>query len=243
MGKVHGSLARAGKVKSQVCPLISLYGVGTNRQCPKVEKQEKKKQPKGRASEWSYLWLVDWMAMDRKSIEGWMEDRIEYESKRQKRYRESRSPPLSRSKKTVHRNGVVAGQWWNRRDLEAQEVWGRWRVKRNKREFRTSTTNRHNHYSTFSIAPMSTRHKPSVHSATYTIGRSAELTSQGRGHSTTDDSSTLPSHQEESEGCELLFHLSSCSVISLFRHVVLQHRCSRFARTTPPYSGWYLNHA
>ncbi|OCF34460.1 40S ribosomal protein S30 [Kwoniella heveanensis CBS 569] len=34
MGKVHGSLARAGKVKSQ---------------CPKVEKQEKKKQPKGRA--------------------------------------------------------------------------------------------------------------------------------------------------------------------------------------------------
>ncbi|RSH82159.1 hypothetical protein EHS25_006092 [Saitozyma podzolica] len=36
MGKVHGSLARAGKVKQQ---------------CPKVEKQEKKKQPKGRASE------------------------------------------------------------------------------------------------------------------------------------------------------------------------------------------------
>nr|XP_031857917.1 40S ribosomal protein S30-B [Kwoniella shandongensis]KAA5524989.1 40S ribosomal protein S30-B [Kwoniella shandongensis] len=34
MGKVHGSLARAGKVKSQ---------------CPKVEKQEKKKTPKGRA--------------------------------------------------------------------------------------------------------------------------------------------------------------------------------------------------
>ncbi|KAI9633691.1 ribosomal protein S30-domain-containing protein [Dioszegia hungarica] len=34
MGKVHGSLARAGKVKQQ---------------CPKVEKQEKKKQPKGRA--------------------------------------------------------------------------------------------------------------------------------------------------------------------------------------------------
>ncbi len=34
MGKVHGSLARAGKVKSQT---------------PKVEKQEKKKQPKGRA--------------------------------------------------------------------------------------------------------------------------------------------------------------------------------------------------
>lgn len=31
---VHGSLARAGKVKSQ---------------CPKVEKQEKKKTPKGRA--------------------------------------------------------------------------------------------------------------------------------------------------------------------------------------------------
>jgi hypothetical protein len=29
-----------------------------------------------------------------------------------------------------------------------------------------------------------------------------ELTIQGRGHSTTDDSSTLPSHQEESEGCE-----------------------------------------
>ncbi|KAK5199037.1 40S ribosomal protein S30 [Exophiala xenobiotica] len=34
MGKVHGSLARAGKVKSQT---------------PKVEPQEKKKQPKGRA--------------------------------------------------------------------------------------------------------------------------------------------------------------------------------------------------
>ncbi|CAD6949478.1 unnamed protein product [Tilletia laevis] len=34
MGKVHGSLARAGKVKSQ---------------CPKVEKQEKAKRPKGRA--------------------------------------------------------------------------------------------------------------------------------------------------------------------------------------------------
>ncbi|KAK6530866.1 hypothetical protein TWF281_007701 [Arthrobotrys megalospora] len=34
MGKVHGSLARAGKVKSQT---------------PKVEKQEKKKSPKGRA--------------------------------------------------------------------------------------------------------------------------------------------------------------------------------------------------
>ncbi|KAH0831372.1 ribosomal protein S30-domain-containing protein [Lanmaoa asiatica] len=34
MGKVHGSLARAGKVKSQT---------------PKVEKQEKKKTPRGRA--------------------------------------------------------------------------------------------------------------------------------------------------------------------------------------------------
>ena len=34
MGKVHGSLARAGKVKSQ---------------CPKVEKQEKPKTPLGRA--------------------------------------------------------------------------------------------------------------------------------------------------------------------------------------------------
>ncbi|CAD6578190.1 MAG: hypothetical protein TREMPRED_002132 [Tremellales sp. Tagirdzhanova-0007] len=34
MGKVHGSLARAGKVKSQT---------------PKVESQEKKKKPKGRA--------------------------------------------------------------------------------------------------------------------------------------------------------------------------------------------------
>ncbi|KAJ7846365.1 ribosomal protein S30-domain-containing protein [Mycena olivaceomarginata] len=34
MGKVHGSLARAGKVKGQT---------------PKVEKQEKKKTPKGRA--------------------------------------------------------------------------------------------------------------------------------------------------------------------------------------------------
>ncbi|KAF8120023.1 ribosomal protein S30-domain-containing protein [Boletus edulis] len=34
MGKVHGSLARAGKVKAQT---------------PKVEKQEKKKNPRGRA--------------------------------------------------------------------------------------------------------------------------------------------------------------------------------------------------
>lgn len=34
MGKVHGSLARAGKVKSQT---------------PKVEKQDKKKSAKGRA--------------------------------------------------------------------------------------------------------------------------------------------------------------------------------------------------
>ncbi|PWN31138.1 putative 40S ribosomal protein S30 [Jaminaea rosea] len=34
MGKVHGSLARAGKVKSQT---------------PKVEKQEKAKVPRGRA--------------------------------------------------------------------------------------------------------------------------------------------------------------------------------------------------
>ncbi|CAK7241242.1 MAG: 40S ribosomal protein S30 [Sporothrix thermara] len=34
MGKVHGSLARAGKVKSQT---------------PKVEPQEKQKAPKGRA--------------------------------------------------------------------------------------------------------------------------------------------------------------------------------------------------
>jgi small subunit ribosomal protein S30e len=34
MGKVHGSLARAGKVKSQT---------------PKVPPQEKKKQPRGRA--------------------------------------------------------------------------------------------------------------------------------------------------------------------------------------------------
>lgn len=34
MGKVHGSLARAGKVRGQT---------------PKVAKQEKKKQPKGRA--------------------------------------------------------------------------------------------------------------------------------------------------------------------------------------------------
>lgn len=33
-GKVHGSLARAGKVKGQT---------------PKVEKQEKRKQPRGRA--------------------------------------------------------------------------------------------------------------------------------------------------------------------------------------------------
>lgn len=34
MGKIHGSLARAGKVRSQT---------------PKVEKQEGKKKPKGRA--------------------------------------------------------------------------------------------------------------------------------------------------------------------------------------------------
>jgi len=34
MGKIHGSLARAGKVRSQT---------------PKVEKSEKKKLPKGRA--------------------------------------------------------------------------------------------------------------------------------------------------------------------------------------------------
>ena len=34
MGKVHGSLARAGKVRNQT---------------PKVDKQEKKKKPKGRA--------------------------------------------------------------------------------------------------------------------------------------------------------------------------------------------------
>lgn len=34
MGKVHGSLARAGKVRGQT---------------PKVEKQDKKKLPKGRA--------------------------------------------------------------------------------------------------------------------------------------------------------------------------------------------------
>lgn len=34
MGKVHGSLSRAGKVKNQ---------------CPKVDKQEKPKKPKGRA--------------------------------------------------------------------------------------------------------------------------------------------------------------------------------------------------
>ncbi|KAL3776579.1 hypothetical protein HJC23_002028 [Cyclotella cryptica] len=34
MGKVHGSLARAGKVKGQT---------------PKVEAQEKRKQPRGRA--------------------------------------------------------------------------------------------------------------------------------------------------------------------------------------------------
>ena len=34
MGKVHGSLSRAGKVRNQT---------------PKVDKQEKQKQPKGRA--------------------------------------------------------------------------------------------------------------------------------------------------------------------------------------------------
>ena len=35
-GKVHGSLARAGKVRGQ---------------CPKVEKQDKPKKPKGRANQ------------------------------------------------------------------------------------------------------------------------------------------------------------------------------------------------
>ncbi|RMZ86089.1 hypothetical protein DV737_g102, partial [Chaetothyriales sp. CBS 132003] len=42
MGKVHGSLARAGKVKSQTPK------VGNLRPSP-VEPQEKKKTPKGRA--------------------------------------------------------------------------------------------------------------------------------------------------------------------------------------------------
>eukprot|EP00190_Bangiopsis_sp_CCMP1999_P006688 CAMPEP_0198723170 /NCGR_PEP_ID=MMETSP1475-20131203/708_1 /TAXON_ID= ORGANISM="Unidentified sp., Strain CCMP1999" /NCGR_SAMPLE_ID=MMETSP1475 /ASSEMBLY_ACC=CAM_ASM_001111 /LENGTH=61 /DNA_ID=CAMNT_0044484197 /DNA_START=78 /DNA_END=263 /DNA_ORIENTATION=- len=36
MGKVHGSLSRAGKVRGQT---------------PKVEKQEKKKSPRGRAGQ------------------------------------------------------------------------------------------------------------------------------------------------------------------------------------------------
>lgn len=36
MGKVHGSLARAGKVKGQT---------------PKIDKQEKKKQPRGRSGQ------------------------------------------------------------------------------------------------------------------------------------------------------------------------------------------------
>ncbi|KAH9875184.1 ribosomal protein S30A [Plenodomus biglobosus] len=42
MGKVHGSLARAGKVKSQT-PKVSSHSVAV------VEPQEKKKTPKGRA--------------------------------------------------------------------------------------------------------------------------------------------------------------------------------------------------
>ncbi|KAJ4347513.1 40S ribosomal protein S30 [Ascochyta clinopodiicola] len=41
MGKVHGSLARAGKVKSQTRKPTHPY--------PPVEPQEKKKTPKGRA--------------------------------------------------------------------------------------------------------------------------------------------------------------------------------------------------
>jgi len=45
MGKVHGSLARAGKVKGQT---------------PKVEKQEdKKKQPRGRAKNWDVFLLYN----------------------------------------------------------------------------------------------------------------------------------------------------------------------------------------
>jgi hypothetical protein len=49
-----------------------------------------------------------------------------------------------------------------------------------------------------------------VHPATTQSHQSSELTSQGRGLSTTDDSSTLPSHQEESEGCEFS--------VSFFQH-------------------------
>jgi len=120
---------------------------------------------------------------------------------------------------TVYRNGVVVGDSWNRSDKGTHEIErGVWK---NKRAFRTSTINRHNHYIVSPIALVANSPFPIRPSSHTTPGRSAELTKQGRGHSTTDDSSTLPSHQEESEGCELLFHLSSCSVIS-------------FARTTLP---------
>ncbi|KAF2859695.1 ribosomal protein S30 [Piedraia hortae CBS 480.64] len=54
MGKVHGSLARAGKVRSQTPKVRFPLAVrrGDHRSDPKqaaVEKQEKKKVPKGRA--------------------------------------------------------------------------------------------------------------------------------------------------------------------------------------------------
>ncbi|KAG9196991.1 hypothetical protein G6514_002707 [Epicoccum nigrum] len=64
MGKVHGSLARAGKVKSQTPHLSSTLNAYTSKATsshplrtlkdftttlPEVEPQEKKKTPKGRA--------------------------------------------------------------------------------------------------------------------------------------------------------------------------------------------------
>ncbi|KAJ4369061.1 40S ribosomal protein S30 [Neocucurbitaria cava] len=53
MGKVHGSLARAGKVKSQT-PKVSTHALPytptpARATYPTVEPQEKKKTPKGRA--------------------------------------------------------------------------------------------------------------------------------------------------------------------------------------------------
>lgn len=58
------------------------------------------------------------------------------------------------------------------------------------------------------------------------ISSRAELTIQGRGHSTTDDSSTLPSHQEESEGCESFFQFSNLFMLFCNTVTAIQ-RCRR----------------
>ncbi|KAJ5473483.1 hypothetical protein N7475_003049 [Penicillium sp. IBT 31633x] len=50
MGKVHGSLARAGKVKAATPKWPSIRPASFNdNYCIQVEPQEKKKNPKGRA--------------------------------------------------------------------------------------------------------------------------------------------------------------------------------------------------